>query len=95
MQAKAVEQTLQKLQPADRFRILSFNDNVTELSGSWQNYNEGNSEPLMEQLRETGTKGGTDFLNAMRSSFSMLDQLRSSAIAVSYTHLTLPTICSV
>ena len=82
MQAKAVEQTLQKLQPADRFRILSFNDNVTELSGSWQNYNEGNSEPLMEQLRETGAKGGTDFLNAMRSSFSMLDQLRSSAIVL-------------
>lgn len=80
MLTKGVERALQNLQASDRFRIINFNDRTTEPSNGWRYYSDESTDDLLEQLRQVETSGGTDFIAAMKHSFSILDPVRTSAV---------------
>ncbi len=80
MLAKGMKRALRRLQPDDRYRILNFNNLITEMTAGWQHQKLSNEEQLIEQLHQTRTEGGTDLLAAMKHSFTLPDRTRTTAV---------------
>lgn len=80
--ANGVQQALGKLNPNDRFRIFTFNNSVSELTGNFVVANSENVTHYTSLVGRLGASGGTNLYAGLRAGLGSLDSDRTSGIAL-------------
>lgn len=77
---EGVSQSLRKLHPNDRFRIVLFNDRARELTRGYVPVSRENIDRYSEALQHTAPGGGTNLYDGVQLGFRSLDGDRPSAV---------------
>ena len=80
--ANGVQQALGKLNPNDRFRIFTFNNSASELTGDFVIASTENVTHYTELVGRLSASGGTNLYAGLRAGLDGLDSDRSSGIAL-------------
>lgn len=80
--ADGVERALQKLRPADRFRIILFNDRSHELTSGYENATAEAVGRYTQKVLNTNPEGGTNLFSGLKQGIDSLDADRTSAIVL-------------
>lgn len=78
----ATSQALSKLNSADRFQVLLFDDHVEELTTGWVNADQVSVSKITKALNQSSTRGGTDLYRGLKSAINKLDDDRTSSIVL-------------
>lgn len=77
---EGMKQGLEKLPQGDRFKVISFNDTASDISGGYQPVSQEFINRVLNQLLENGVDGGTNLYAGVKKGISNLDNDRASAI---------------
>jgi Ca-activated chloride channel family protein len=80
--ADGVQRALGKLNPADRFRIFTFNDSSRELTSGFVVANTENVTQYAQLVGRLQSSGGTNLYAGLQAGLDSLDSDRSSGIAL-------------
>jgi len=78
--AEGVRKGLGKLQPADRFRLVLFNNGAQELTTGFVAVNDANVAHYLQQLESIQPNGGTNLFAGLKMAYQGLDSDRPSAV---------------
>ena len=80
--ANGVQQALGKLNPNDRFRIFTFNNSTSELTGNFVIASPENVTHYTDMVGRLAAGGGTNLYAGLRAGLDALDSDRTSGIAL-------------
>ncbi len=69
----AVVQSLQKLKPSDRFRVVAFDDRTIDVSGGWLKASAGNVGKAVSAVEQLAVGGSTDLYQGLKTGLSGID----------------------
>lgn len=75
----AVTASLQKLGSEDRFRVITFSDQVKDVSGGWHQATPGEIQAVVSKIQTLVTEGGTDLYQGLSEGVTGLDPDRVSS----------------
>ena len=78
--AEGVRKGLGKLQPADRFRMVLFNNHAQELTTGFVPVTDANVSHYLQQLEAVQPDGGTNLFAGLKTAYKGLDSDRPSAV---------------
>jgi len=78
--SEGVQRALKKLRPADRFRIVLFNDATRELSSGFTNATPEQVRSFSEAVSNVVPGGGTNFFSGLKHGLDVLDADRTSGL---------------
>jgi len=78
--AEGVSQALEKMSPADRFRIVLFNNSASELTGGYTPATPENVHNYIQRVKNVSATGGTNVYDGLTLGLNKLDSDRTSAI---------------
>ncbi|MDB4673795.1 VIT and VWA domain-containing protein [Verrucomicrobiales bacterium] len=77
-----VVKSLGKMQPHDRFKVISFNNNAKEVTSGWVAATTENVERAIQELRALKTGGGTNIYDALSLATKDLDDDRATSVVL-------------
>lgn len=77
---EGVKQALGKLPATDRYRIITFNDKATDITGGYLAVSDANIQASLQSVLEKGVGGGTNLYSGVQKALKSLDADRASAI---------------
>ncbi|WP_028580214.1 VIT domain-containing protein [Desulfogranum japonicum] len=80
--ADGVGKVLSKMSAADRFRVVTFNNRVHELTSGFIEASEGNVQQTISQLKGVTAEGGTALYDGLKSGLRRMDDERTTAIVL-------------
>ncbi|MCG8569935.1 MAG: VIT and VWA domain-containing protein, partial [Spirochaetes bacterium] len=78
--ANGVVQVINKLNPADRVRIITFNDSAQDISGGFVPATAENVQKLVAVLDQVEADGGTNVYDGLEKAYKGMDADRTSSI---------------
>ena len=75
-----VQHALKELNPEDRFQLILFDNQVTDLTSNWINATPENVKTWGNKLAKTGPRGGTNLYAGMNQGLKKLDADRTGVI---------------
>lgn len=78
--AKGVTRALGQLKPEDRFRIIIFESNASNLTGAWKQATQKNVSQAIQQVEQLREKGSTNVYAALTMALEHLDADRATSI---------------
>ncbi len=80
--ANGVKQSLQKLRPEDRFRIVTFSENASELTHGWQNGNLAEVNAAIAAVEQLRSQNSTNLYAGLELGLKGLDADRVSSLVL-------------
>lgn len=77
---EALVQSLDRLRPQDRFRIIVFSDRARAIIGRWTPVTPDSVEQARKELRRVETEGGTNLYSGFEKGIDNLDEERTAAL---------------
>ena len=78
--ARGVVKALEQFRPEDRFRIVTFSSNASELTHGWQPADERTVRQWATKLQQLGTGGSTNVYAGLQKAFKTLDDDRATSV---------------
>jgi len=78
--SKGIGKVISKLNPKDRFRIITFESKAQELTNDWTLANESNVRKWIERVSKIQAGGGTNLYTGLKMAISNLDADRASSL---------------
>lgn len=79
---KGVAKALQSLKPEDRYRLVTFSDRASDLTGGFKNATPENIAAAVKAVEELKVRGGTDLYSGVREGLKDLDADRATSIVL-------------
>ena len=80
--AKGVSQTIQKMNPNDRFRIVMFNHHADDITRGYISATPENIKKAVDMLGNVTANGGTNLYDGLKTALSKLDDDRVTSMVV-------------
>ena len=80
--AKGVTQTIQKMNPNDRFRIVMFNSRAEDITRGYLPATPENIQKAVEKLGNVNACGGTNLYDGLKTALSKLDDDRVTSMVI-------------
>jgi Ca-activated chloride channel family protein len=78
--AKGVQQVLGKMSPADRFKLITFNNHATDLTNGFVQASPQNVQHWISNVQQIQANGGTDLFGGLKKAYLSLDDDRTTGI---------------
>lgn len=78
--ANGVSKAIGKMNPKDRFRVITFNNRAKELTAGWVTATTENVTRELQRIASITADGGTDIHSALKSALTGLDADRATSI---------------
>jgi len=80
--ADGVERVLQKMNPSDRFRIVTFNSNARDFTGGYVQATRENAELFIQRVRGIQAGGSTALFAGLETAYAGLDDDRTTGLVL-------------
>ena len=79
---EGVAKVIGKMSPNDRFRVVTFNNDVDDLTSGFIQAEEGNVQRVIAQLKGLTAEGGTALYAGLKSGLRKMDDERTTAVVL-------------
>jgi Ca-activated chloride channel homolog len=80
MLSKAVEKVLGRMNPNDRFKLITFNDRAHDLTGTFVQATPENVQQWIQNMQQVQANGGTALFAGLKMAYQSLDDDRTTGI---------------
>lgn len=80
--AEGVAKAIERLQPRDRFRIVTFSNRAEDITGGWIHATQENVHVWVKRTGEIQPQGGTNLYAGLKKALSGLEQDRTSSLFI-------------